>query len=156
MRLALRVMTFAALALLFAGAASAQNYSASLDGLQETPPNASPASGHATLTLDGSKMLHIHMEYSGLLGSITASHVHGPAPAGTPAAVKYTIGALPSPIDVVVGPLPAGDESDLNSGLFYLNIHSTVFSGGEIRGQIDRDVAIEGRTWAGVKSLFHP
>ena len=154
MRFALRIATFAALGLLFAGAAAAQNYTATMDGLQETPPNISPASGDALLTLDVAKMLHIHMEYSGLLAPITASHVHCCQPPGVAAPVKYGIGALPSPVDVTVGPLLAADEANLNAGLMYLNIHTSLFPGGEIRGQIVGPVAVTLSPWSVVKSLY--
>lgn len=158
MRFSARAILVAAVLALLAGTASAQNYAATLEGLQEVPPNASPATGAATLSLSPTKMLTVHIDFSGLIGSLTASHIHGPAPAGVNAGVRF--GLIPpapaaSPVDVIVGPLSAADETNLNSGLFYINIHSSVFPGGEIRGQIFRDqVGVERGTWSQVKSLF--
>jgi hypothetical protein len=140
----------------FAGAAFAQDYHAFMSGLNETPPNASPAVGSGALTLDAAKMLHIHMVYSGLTAGITASHVHCCAPAGTAAGVKFGIGALPSPVDVVVGPLTPADEANLNAQLMYLNIHTSNFPGGEIRGQIlPGNIGVSGKTWSNIKHLYN-
>lgn len=158
MRFSARMILAAFVVALLAGTATAQNYAATLEGLQEVPPNASPASGTATLSLDAAKMLTVHVDFSGLIGSLTASHIHSPAPAGVNAGVRFSL--IPpqppaSPIDIVVGPLNAADEANLNNGLMYINIHSSVFPGGEIRGQIFRDqVGVESNTWGGVKSLF--
>jgi hypothetical protein len=54
-----------------------------------------------------------------------------------------------------VGPLTAAQEADLNAGLNYVNVHTSVFPGGEIRGQIIRDVVgVAPSTWGAVKDLF--
>ncbi|TWT41068.1 CHRD domain protein [Phycisphaerae bacterium RAS1] len=104
------------------------------DGLQETPPNASPASGSGVAFLDaGSNTLSIDFSFSGLLGPQTAAHLHN-APPGTPGGVVVP---LPngSPI---VGDFILSDsvEAALLAGNIYVNIHTTVFPGGEIRGQL--------------------
>ena len=157
MRFALRLSTLLALGLLFAGAAAAQNYTATLDGLQEVPPVATPASGSALLSLDAAKMLTVHVDFGGLIGSVTASHIHCCAAPGVNAGVKYSM--IPprpptSPIDIVVGPLTPADEADLNAGLMYVNIHTSFRPGGEIRGQIAGPVAVMPGTWSLVKSLY--
>ena len=158
MRVTSRFLTAAVVLAALAGAAQAQSYSAMLDGLQEVPANASPGYGTATLTLDAAKMLTIHVEFFALTGSVSASHIHCCAPAGVNAGVKYSL--IPpqpasSPIDIVVGPVAPADEVSLNSGLMYVNVHTSTFPGGEIRGQILRDqVGVEDRTWGMVKQLF--
>ena len=156
MRIALRVSTFAALILL-AGVAAAQNYSAVLNGLQETPPNVSPASGTATFFLDAGKLLHCTITYSGLTASRTASHIHCCAPPGTPAGVLFpTSGGGPTSdtIVITVGPLSVTQETSLNAGQMYENVHTSTFPGGEIRGQILGPVAAEPKTWSSVKALY--
>lgn len=154
MRNSLRIIFTLALVLL-AGSAGAQNFVATIDGAQETPPVATPASGSATLVLDtAANTLSYNIDYSGLIGSETAAHIHGMAPPGVPAGVLH--------------PLPAGapkigvwnyletQEADIIAGLTYINIHTTFRPGGEIRGQIVREtVGVEAGTWGQVKSLFN-
>lgn len=154
MRNSLRIVFTLALVLL-AATASAQNFTASLDGLQETPPNASPASGSATLVLDtAANTLSYTITYGGLVATETAAHIHGFAPPGMAAGVLH--------------PLPAGNpkigvwnymeaqEANIIAGLTYINIHTSSFPGGEIRGQIVREVVgVEEGTWGEVKSLFN-
>jgi hypothetical protein len=78
--------------------------------------------------------------YSGLLGGATASHIHGPAAPGVPAGVLIpltltvpggTAGGLTGS-----GTLSAANVTDMLNGLLYVNVHSSVFTSGEIRGQL--------------------
>ena len=157
MKLAYRVLAMAAFATLVAGVASAQNYAASLDGLQEVPPNNSPGTGSATLVLDANLMLHVNCTFGGLLAPVTAAHIHAPAPPGVNAPIRFPLipPAPPtSPIVLTVGPLTAQDVVNLNTGLSYINIHTTMFPGGEIRGQIFGAVPVEPGTWGRIKSLY--
>jgi hypothetical protein len=135
------------------GESAAQNYAATLDGLQEVPPNPSPATGSGSFTLDAAKMLHFNIVFSGLLAPETASHIHGPAPRGVNAGVIFPL-PLGSPKVGTVGPLTPVQEVDLNAGLLYVNIHSQLFPGGEIRGQIEQAVAVDGKTWGAIKALY--
>lgn len=158
MRFALRLLAAMLFVTALASAALAQTYTAVLTGTAEVPPNASPATGLASLTLDAAKLLHCHVDFSGLLGSVTASHIHAPAPAGMNAPVRFPfIPPQPpsSPIDIVVGPLTPADEANLNGLLSYVNVHTNLFPGGEIRGQIIRDtVGVQGTTMSVVKALY--
>jgi hypothetical protein len=114
-----------------------QNFIFSLSGLEEVPPNASPATGQATVTFNKNTLeLSWNISYQGLLGPITAAHFHGPAMPGQNAGVQVGIGALPSPM-IGAATLTPAQATQLQSGLWYVNIHSTVFPGGEIRGQVD-------------------
>ena len=153
MRIAIAI-TAAAL-LLNAGAAAAQTYSAILTGTQETPPNASPATGTGSFTLDGAKMLSFNIAYSGLTGTETAAHIHCCHAPGPPAVgVLFPLPAG-NPKVGQVGPLTAQQEADLNAGLMYVNIHTSPnFAGGEIRGQMYNTVATDPKTWSAMKQLF--
>jgi len=114
-------------------------FEALLDGLQETPPNASPGLGDALLTLDDvTGNVTLTGSYSGLLSSVTAAHIHGLAPPGTPAGIILpltttfgTTGTLSG-----AGIFTPAQITGLESGLMYVNVHSNLFSGGEIRGQL--------------------
>lgn len=146
------------LGLLVASIASGQNFTAQLDGLQEVPPNPSPATGSATLVLDAGLMLHVSCQFSGLVAPLTASHIHAPAPPGVNAPVRFPLipPAPPvSPINLTVGPLTPAQVADLVNGLSYINIHTSQFPGGEIRGQIlQSTVPVEPGTWGQIKTLF--
>ncbi len=150
----MRTAIIVAAALLVAGAAHAQSYTATLSGSQETPPNGSPATGSATLTLDGAKILSFNITYSGLIGTETAAHIHCCAPPGTAAGVLFPLPAG-NPKVGTVGPLTGTQEANLNAGLMYINIHTNSFPGGEIRGQIySSPTPVEPRTWGAIKTLY--
>lgn len=52
-------------------------YHADLDGPSESPPNASPGIGQATITYDTDLLtLRVEAAFSDLLGTTTASHIH--------------------------------------------------------------------------------
>lgn len=107
----------------------------SIDGAQETPPNASTGTGVAHCIIDtGSNTLFYHIEFSGLLGTENNAHIHGYAPPGTPAGVVHAL-PLGSP-KIGAWVYPQANEAQILAGLTYVNIHSTLFGGGEIRGQI--------------------
>lgn len=65
--------------LLAASTASAQIFvfTAALDGPSESPPNASPGTGFATITFNlGLHTMRVQATFSGLTGNTTASHIH--------------------------------------------------------------------------------
>jgi hypothetical protein len=107
-----------------------------LDGLQETPPNASPAFGSGNVSYDDvSNQLSWSVSYQGLLGPLSNAHFHGPAPVGVPASVQVPMPLGPSPL-VGNAVITETQEGQLLGGLWYVNVHSSVFPGGEIRGQV--------------------
>jgi hypothetical protein len=152
MRIAI-VMT-AAVLLLAPGMAGAQTYSAILTGSQETPnPVVTPATGTGSFTLDAAKVLSYNISFSNLSSTETAAHIHCCAAPGAGASPLFTL-PLGSPKVGTFGPLTAQQESDLNAGLMYVNIHSSNHGSGEIRGQILSTVAVEKGTWPNVKRLY--
>jgi len=123
-----------------AGAATIYLY-ANLDGAQEVPPVATPATGYADLQFDTvTKVLSWTITFSGLIGTTTDAHFHGPAPVGVPAGVRIGIPHTDGlTADTLIGssaPLSALFESELLGQLWYINIHTTFRPGGEIRGQV--------------------
>jgi len=67
----------AAAALSLAGAAQATTYFTTLSGPAESPPNASPGTGTAVVTInDVTNIMDVEVTFSGLLGTTTASHIH--------------------------------------------------------------------------------
>jgi hypothetical protein len=54
-------------------------YNASLDGPSESPPNASPGTGFATVTVNlALHTLRVEVNFSGLIGTVSAAHIHAP------------------------------------------------------------------------------
>jgi hypothetical protein len=139
--------------------ATGQTYfKAVIDGAQEVPPTPSPGTGLGCFMLDANNMLHYEVSYTGMMGAETAAHIHGPAPIGANAGVVFPF-ALGTPKIGSFGPLTAVEVADLSNGLYYVNIHSQIFPGGEIRGQILTSgspctVPVENRTWGVIKSIY--
>lgn len=106
-----------------------------MDGLQEVPPNASPATGTIVGTYDDvTNFLDITVTFSGLTATQTNAHIHRGA-VGVAGPVVFGI-PLGSP-SVFSTTLDATQEADLLAGLYYVNIHSQNFPAGEIRGQMN-------------------
>jgi hypothetical protein len=111
-----------------------------MGGDQEVPPNASPATGSATVTLNPfTNQVILHMEFSGLSSAQTAAHFHlAPAGSNGPVIIPLPNG---SPVDGVFT-VTDDQEAALIAGNVYLNVHTTMFPGGEIRGQINPNVVV--------------
>src|SRR5262245_3821649 len=139
-------------------------YSAFLNGPSESPPNASPGTGFALVTYDsGAHTLHVQVTFSGLTAGASASHIHaatalpftGTAGIATtmpsfPGFPSGTSGTYDNVFDLTLtssfssafltasGGTASGAEAALAAALAankaYLNIHTSNFPGGEIRG----------------------
>ena len=109
-------------------------FTATLTGAQETPPNNSTATGRATLLLSpDEKTGRVSLAFESLSSSQTAAHIHGPAAAGATAPPLFDL-PMGQVSDFPIT-LTAAQVQDLKNGLFYINVHSTNFTAGEIRGQ---------------------
>jgi hypothetical protein len=129
-------------ACLWTGSAAATilQFDASLDGAQEVPPNALAGYGDGTLFLDDSDGSYtISGSFADLYSTTTAAHIHGPAAPGFDAGVVH---GLTIDLGVIAGVYSGANTftglqmADLIAGLYYVNIHTTLYSGGEIRGQL--------------------
>jgi hypothetical protein len=139
--------------------AHAQNYTVFLDpSLEPSTPAGRTGTGIGNLTLSGT-ILSVSVTFSGLSHPWSADHIHGPA-AATPsstAGVLYGLqsittlnpdnrsGTILGNVTLVAGTggfSLAQQLDQLNSGMWYINIHTGSdgvtpgFGGGEIRGQI--------------------
>lgn len=110
---------------------------ASLSGISEVPPVATPGMGEAEIWLNKqTNLLKWKVTYSGLTGPATMAHLHGPAAAGVNAGVVVPFATpVTSPIEGQATITPA-QAKELTSGLWYVNIHTAANRGGEIRGQV--------------------
>ena len=144
--------------------AAAQTVHASLESYQEVPAVSSAASGSFRAKVDKQAgTIQWELAYSDLEGSALQAHVHlgqhsvnggisvflctnlGNGPIGTPAC-PVTSASLNGVIvaSSIVGPggqgLSAGEFDALvaamGRGVTYVNVHSSTWTGGEIRGQI--------------------
>jgi hypothetical protein len=145
-------------------------YQASLTGAAENPAAATPGSGSATVVYDDVlHTLQVAISFSDLIGNTTAAHIHCCAALPTDNAVVATQvpNFLGFPIGVTAGSyFHLFDLTDLSSfnpayvtnnggssasaeaalaagiaaGEAYVNIHTTVFGSGEIRGTLTRQV----------------
>jgi hypothetical protein len=171
----LRLISGAALcALATQASASIVIYDATLLGSSESPANASPGTGFAQVTIDNvADTMNVIVTFSGLVAPNTASHIHcctatpGIGTAGVATTVPtftgfptgVTSGTYNNTFDMLLAssynpafitttPLAAFGvlQTGLNAGDAYLNIHSTSFPGGEIRGFLH--AVPEPSTWA--------
>jgi hypothetical protein len=134
------------------GWSQAATYSlfASLDGAQEVPPVATPGTGTGYMTYDDvSNLLSWDISFSDLIGTTTDAHFHGPAAPGVSAGVQVPISI---PLGVTSGmanssaTISDAQEIQLLSDLWYINIHTSFRTGGEIRGQV-QVVPIPAAAW---------
>jgi len=139
----------------------------SLTGANEVPPVPSPGTGLATVVLDSTaQTIQINATFSGLTSNDVAAHIHCCAPLGTNAGVATTVPAFPGfPLGVTSGTyssvvfdltqptiynpafvtleggtIPLAEAAliaGIQNGQTYLNIHTVINPGGEIRGQLE-------------------
>jgi hypothetical protein len=108
-----------------------------LDGGSEVPPVGTPAIGSGFFTMIGNRFYY-RISYSGLTGNATAAHIHGPAATTNSAGVLVGL-ATPTGTNGTISGWVTLTPLQLHyvlSGLTYVNIHSSMNPGGEIRGQI--------------------
>ncbi|MEO5783524.1 MAG: CHRD domain-containing protein, partial [Ginsengibacter sp.] len=129
--------------LLFGSSAKAAIYPifANYSGLQEVAPNASTGKGViAGWYNDATKTISFTIIFGNLTAPTVAAHFHAPAPPGVNAGVIF--GYTGFPTGVVQGSysnsfvITSLQESQLFGGMWYSNIHTAAFPGGEIRAQI--------------------
>lgn len=115
-------------------------FEATLTGAQEVPPNTSPGRGMAEVQYNSNtRNLTWKVTHSGLSGTVTGAHIHGPAAptanAGIVIPFSGNLNAQPIQGQTTLTPAQVGD---LAAGLWYVNLHTAQFPGGEIRGQLRR------------------
>jgi hypothetical protein len=159
-------------------AAQKSVYTAVLDGPSESPTNASPGTGSATVTIDSDlSTMRVQESFSGLLAGVTASHIHcctTISDTGTASVATRTPTFLDFPSGVTAGsydrtfdmtlassynaPFVTANGgingaflalmTGLNGGNAYVNIHTSLFPMGEIRGFLHAAPVPEPETYA--------
>ena len=142
------IIKFVSTSLLFCGtqlyAQTQKNisFTANLNGAQETPATSSTALGVAHLTLTPNlDTLLVRVDYTGLGSAYSSAHIH----MGAVGVLGGVVFVLPAPtnniiMDVITGSsLTPSVIANLFTNNYYVNIHTTGFPNGEIRGQISAE-----------------
>lgn len=111
---------------------------ATLDGAQETPPVPTTASGTAVITVDDvTGYVHVVGTFNGLTTPINSIHLHGLAAPGGAAGVLFGLTSTGTTSGTYEGSatLTPAQITGVLDGLSYVNVHSVMHGGGEIRGQ---------------------
>lgn len=115
-----------------------------INGAQEVPAKAVPGTGTADVSYNkDTKVLSFTLNWAGLTGIPTGSHIHGVAAKGANAGVKFDFfDAIPKTASGTYRSTANVDgvnlkEDSLLLGYYYFNIHTAENPGGEIRGQIE-------------------
>jgi len=125
-----------------------------LSPLNEVPPPTNSTGSGNTIGSGiffntDTSILHVEVGYgsvagfSDLTGPAVMMHIHGPAPVGSNAPVlinlrPYNIATNPAAGGFILGDIPVTSNvvPSLLAGLTYLNLHTDLNPGGEIRGQL--------------------
>jgi CHRD domain len=115
-------------------------YHTILAGSNEVPGRATGGYGDASGYFDNeTKVLTLTIHYDNLRAPLSAWHIHKAA-AGVNGGVIFNFGTpQPSGFIFVSPPFTPEQEADLANGLNYVNLHTSVFPGGEIRGQLRKN-----------------
>lgn len=141
---------------------AATGFSATINSAQELSCAInSAATGTGTFVLNQAQTeLTFNITYTPLQGTLTNAHFHN-APAGVGGGVVrgFTVPAT-SPIvgiwkNTDAQPLTPALVVQLLAGNIYVNIHSTVCTGGEIRGQVLPDITpTQSTSWGRLKTIY--
>lgn len=117
--------------------------SAAMTGSQQVPPNASPATGTASLLYNTvTKKFDITVFVTGIpAANVTATHLHEAAvglngPVIVDLGTGFTTESGGIRLVRTGVALPVENEASFLTGQTYLNLHTAVVPGGEIRGQL--------------------
>ncbi len=122
-------------------------FTVTLNGANETPPNASTGQGSGFAVLNPERGdVRYGFTYYGLAGTLTAGGHFHTAPPGVGGPVVKTIATSGAPAGASVNgdwttgdatqPLTAALVDSILAGQVYVNFHTATFPSGEIRGQV--------------------
>ena len=113
------------------------NFSATLSGSSEVPPGDPDGSGRARVTInDAANTICTDLEVRDI-GDVTAAHIHrGAAGVNGPPVVTLDAPDDNDSDDCDTKDDALVDEMRKNPGAFYVNVHTTAYPNGAIRGQV--------------------
>ncbi|MGB5013503.1 MAG: CHRD domain-containing protein [Pyrinomonadaceae bacterium] len=126
--------------LAFSGAARAETFFAYLNGAQENPAVATSATGYARVFLNESTLtINYTVVYNGLSAAQNAGHIHSAAlGVNGPVAIAFPVVGGTSGTITGTSAITAPQIATLRANGMYVNIHTSAFPGGEIRGQLGK------------------
>ena len=135
-------------------AAAAESYVAVIDGSQAVPPNNSACVGYGTFVLSADEAhLAYDIHFDHWFDNEFVSHIHEAfAPPQTGERILAEIAAGPDKVGVV--DLEPGEVAALRSSRLFVNVHTSSFMQGEVRGWIVPTVAAEAATWGRLKAIY--
>ncbi len=117
-----------------------QKFTASLNGVQENPPVNSAGRGSCVLTLNTAEtQITLSCTYTGLTSNASAAHIHNIGPVGVNGPVLFPLtgaSGTSGTLTLAATTVTPAQVAELRMKRLYVNIHTTAFPGGEIRGQI--------------------
>jgi hypothetical protein len=123
-------------------AAAQQKFSVSLHGRQEVPANNSAGNGNCMVTLNQTEtQITVTCNYRNLTSNVTGAHIHDNAPVGVNGPIRFNFsftGGTTGTIGPLVFSTTPAQIAELRTNRWYVNIHTSNFPGGEIRGQVKR------------------
>ena len=128
-----------AFVLLISASARAEMFTAYLTPAQEVPPTASTARGFArVLVNETTGQITFTVVFEGLSSTQTLAHIHAPAAIGASASPVINFPVVGGTSGTITGTaaITPTQISQLRQHLGYVNVHSTNFPNGEIRGQL--------------------
>lgn len=118
-------------------AAATISFHATLSAAEEVPPKTSAGSGEMLGSLNtATNELTYTVTFNNLTGPATMAHFHGPAKAGANAGVVVPLGNNPTSPIHGTKKLTEDQIKQLESGMWYVNVHTAANPAGEIRGQV--------------------
>ena len=108
---------------------------AALSGANEVPPRPATQTGFTAITLNqGQGEVCYDITLSGIIGTVVAAHIH------------VGVAGVNGPIVVPLPPLSGCVSADPqlikqirhNPDAYYVNVHTTTFPGGAVRGQLTK------------------
>jgi len=133
-----------------------------MDGSQVVPPSDLGRMGGGCITLYD-RMLYYTISLESALPGLTEAHIHGPAMGGENAPIVFTLApSMNSVFEGVLGPLTDTQFHEFTSAYWYVDIHTTDYPLGALRGQMKQiltainpcTLGVEEHTWGAVKSLY--
>ena len=113
-------------------------YLGTLSGANETPPNSSAATGKVDFSYNrDTKILSGTVTYAGIT-LIAAQIRKGAVGQSGPEIFSLGDSSLDSPISFTSDVLDSTQEADLMHNLYYVNLQTTMYPGGEIRAQLTK------------------
>jgi hypothetical protein len=117
---------------------------ATIEGVQEVPPTTSNATGDAVMSYDtATHLFDLAIVGNGInLADLLGAHIHqAPPGANGPVVVDLNAASFFGGMGLFgrainAAPFPVASEAALLAGDTYINLHTTLFPAGEIRGQL--------------------